>query len=163
MHRYRHILVTADLISSDDDPVAERAKEIAAACHASVSLLHVVEPFYNYVSPYVVEAISEWQEQTLDSAKRKLARVGQKLHIPSERQIVTVGQVRSEILRVSDQINADLIIVGSHGRHGLSLFLHGSIANDLISHANCDVLAVSVKAPVKEPALTTSQKDSADD
>ncbi len=161
MHRYRHILVTADLISNDDDPVAERAKEIAAACQSSVSLLHVVEPFYNYVSPYVVEAISEWQEQTLESAKRKLARVGKKLSIPAERQIVTVGQVRAEILRISEQVVADLILVGSHGRHGLSLFLHGSIASDLISHANCDVLAVSVKAPIKEHASTTSHKHSA--
>lgn len=150
MHHYRHILVAADLMASDDDPIADRAAELALSSQALISLLHVIEPFYNYVSPYVVEALSQSQQQTLDSAKVKLSDLGYRLGIPEERQIVTVGLVRPEILRVADELGADLILVGSHGRHGLSLFLHGSIATDLVSRANCDVLAVSVK-PVPQP------------
>lgn len=145
MHKYRHILVGIDLVSGDDDPVLERASEIARVSGAEVSLLHVVEPFYNYVSPYVVEAISEWQEQTLQSARRKLGALARRVDVPPANQLVTVGPVRSELIRVAYSINADLILVGSHGRHGISLFLHGSVATDLISHANCDVLSVCVK------------------
>lgn len=153
MHRYRHILVAADLVETDDDQLVERAIEVAAASQATVSLLHVVEPFYNYVSPFVVEAISQWQEQSVQTSREKLAFIGQKLGIPPERQVVTVGTLRAEILRVAKELMADLILVGSHGRHGISLFLHGSVATDLVSHASCDVLVVNVKP---EPVLVES-------
>ncbi|MDP1834784.1 MAG: universal stress protein [Chlamydiales bacterium] len=149
MHTYQHILVAADLVSSDDDPVLLRALEIASASNAEISLLHVVEPFYNYVSPYVVEAISEWQDQTLKSATIRLNQLGEKNNIPQERRIVKVGQVREEIVEVSNKIAADLILVGSHGRHGISLFFYGSLATDLINHATCDVLAVCVQSQIK--------------
>ncbi len=42
--------------------------------------------------------------------------------------------------------DCDLIVVGSHGRHGLALLL-GSTANDVLHGAPCDVLAVSLKKP----------------
>ena len=152
MHRYQHILVTLDLSPEDDRPVTERALEIAKGSRADVSFLHVVEPFYNYVSPYVVEAISEWQDQTLKAAQDKMSEFGEKYGISSARQLVTVGQARSEIHRVAKEVKADLILVGSHGRHGLSLFLHGSTANEVIQYAECDVLAVNVQAAVSGQA-----------
>lgn len=153
MHRYRHILVAADLVEVDDDQLVERAAELAEASQATVSLLHVVEPFYNYVSPFVVEAITQWQEQSVETSRQKLEVIGQRLGIPVERQIVTVGTLKAEIIRVAQELSVDLILVGSHGHHGLSLFLHGSVANDLVSHAHCDVLVVSVRP---EPVFVSS-------
>jgi universal stress protein A len=62
----------------------------------------------------------------------------------SQRYIVT-GHTESEIHRVAKEISADLIIVGSHGRHGLALLL-GSTANGVLHGATCDVLAVRVQS-----------------
>jgi universal stress protein A len=47
-------------------------------------------------------------------------------------------------VRIADENQADLIVVGSHGRHGIKMLL-GSTANAVLHHAHCDVLAVRLK------------------
>ena len=51
------------------------------------------------------------------------------------------GVPGQEIVRIAEQEHIDLIVVGSHGRHGLALLL-GSTANSVLHHAGCDVMAV---------------------
>ena len=60
---------------------------------------------------------------------------------------LSYGQPRQEIHQLASDQQCDLIVVGSHGRHGLALLL-GSTANDLLHGAPCDVLAVRLKKPV---------------
>lgn len=48
------------------------------------------------------------------------------------------------ILEQAKKLHTDLIVMGSHGRHGISLLL-GSTANGVIHHAQCDVFVVRVK------------------
>ena len=54
------------------------------------------------------------------------------------------GTTVEKILQERDRLQADLIVLGSHGRHGLALLL-GSTANGVLHHAKCDVLAVRLK------------------
>ena len=54
-----------------------------------------------------------------------------------------MGRPETEIHNTADEIGADLIVVGSHGRHGLAL-IFGSTANGVLHGAACDVLAVRV-------------------
>ena len=54
------------------------------------------------------------------------------------------GIPKQEIINVAEQQQVDLIVVGSHGRHGLALLL-GSTANSILHTAKCDVLAVRLK------------------
>ena len=56
-------------------------------------------------------------------------------------QWVVIGSPKTEILALAEDNNADLIVVGSHGRHGLGLLL-GSTASSVLHHAKCDVMAV---------------------
>jgi universal stress protein A len=51
------------------------------------------------------------------------------------------GSPKSEICLLAEREQVDLIVVGSHGRHGLSLLL-GSTANSVLHYARCDVMAV---------------------
>jgi universal stress protein A len=60
-----------------------------------------------------------------------------------ERQHLIFGRPESEIQRTAQSVGADVIVVGSHGRHGLALLL-GSTANGVLHGASCDVLAVRV-------------------
>ncbi len=53
--------------------------------------------------------------------------------------IVREGLVAQEILEEAKQWGADLIVVGTHGRKGLSKFLLGSVAQKIAIHANCSV------------------------
>ncbi|MCB1135534.1 MAG: universal stress protein [Chlamydiia bacterium] len=146
MAAYKHILVAADLIAKDDDPVVSKALELAgtnAGCQ--ISLIHVVEPVYNYGGPYVAGDVSQWQEELEKSAESSLSKLGEKLGVPVERQHLPTGQPKHHIIATANQVGADLILIGSHGRHGLNLLLMGSTANAVLHHANCDVLCVRVQ------------------
>jgi universal stress protein A len=54
------------------------------------------------------------------------------------------GGTTHEIIQFAQAMSADLIIVGSHGQHGISHLL-GSTAGSLLHHADCDVLVVRAR------------------
>ena len=72
-----------------------------------------------------------------------MTRIGEQFNISATSQFIEVGSPKSVIMNKAQELGADLIVVGSHGRHGIQLLL-GSTANAVIHHANCDVLAVRV-------------------
>ncbi len=139
---YNHILLAADFFEHGG-LVAEKAKQIAAQNAAQLSLVHVVDnlpitdPAYGPIIPFDVDLTQELMEAT----KKRLHELGEKLQVPAERQYLEMGSPKLEIVRVAEEIQADLIVVGSHGRHGFALLL-GSTANGVLHHAKCDVLAV---------------------
>ncbi|MFS9629926.1 universal stress protein [Klebsiella pneumoniae] len=96
----------------------------------------------------VPSRLNTWQQQQFDQAKERLDRLILKYpHLKKEDCHLTYGQPRQEIHHLAKEKACDLIVVGSHGRHGLALLL-GSTANDVLHGAPCDVLAVKlVKAP----------------
>jgi universal stress protein A len=67
--------------------------------------------------------------------------LGKRLAIDDDNQWLVWGVPNQEIVQIAKQEQIDLIVVGSHGRHGLALLL-GSTANSILHHATCDVLAV---------------------
>jgi len=144
MTGYYHILLAADLIEEDDNPVAQKAKELMALTGAALSLVHAVEHPPSYGEAYEVPTVAAWQEEMEKNARKRLADLGDRLGVSKDRQYLRVGQPKYQILEVADEINADMIIVGSHGRHGLGLLLLGSTANGVLHGAKCDVLAVRV-------------------
>jgi len=77
-------------------------------------------------------------------AKLRLAKLAEKLAVTEDRLWLEMGSPKSEIIRVAEENKVDLIVVGSHGRHGLGLLL-GSTANGVLHHAACDVLAVRLQ------------------
>jgi len=87
--------------------------------------------------------LSTIQDQIQDTAKSQLREFATGLNIPKENQHLVFGRPETEIHSLASEINADLIVVGSHGRHGLALLL-GSTANSVLHGSPCDVLAVRV-------------------
>jgi universal stress protein A len=90
--------------------------------------------------PFDVDLTQEW----LEMSKQKLIKLGEELSVPEQRQWLELGSAKLEIVRVAEENAVDLIVVGSHGRHGLALLL-GSTANGVLHHAKCDVLAVRLQ------------------
>lgn len=142
MASYKRILVGLDL-SEESSQVLQKAADIGDACGGEVSLAHVIEPLTFAYGGDIPMDLSEVQEQLQNQAKEQLRKSADKLGIPAERQHVVLGQPASEIHRLADELEADLIVIGSHGRHGLALLL-GSTANGVLHGAACDVLAVRV-------------------
>ncbi|EGH72109.1 universal stress protein [Pseudomonas syringae] len=143
---YKHILVAIDL-TDECEPVILRASLLAKASEAKLSVVHIVEPIAMAFGGDVPMDLSQLQQQQIDQAKEKLGKL--KIRYPqlehSESHMV-FGQPRQEIHKLAKNEACDLIVVGSHGRHGLALLL-GSTANDVLHGAPCDVLAVSLKKP----------------
>ncbi|AMX02648.1 universal stress protein [Microbulbifer thermotolerans] len=144
MAGYKRILVGLDL-SEESSQILEKAGEISRAFAAEVSLAHVIEPLTFAYGGDIPMDLSEVQEQLQTQAREQLSKAAQRLDVPTERQHVILGQPATEIHRLADELEADLIIIGSHGRHGLALLL-GSTANGVLHGAGCDVLAVRVQS-----------------
>ncbi|WP_339532836.1 universal stress protein [Pseudomonas mucidolens] len=137
---YEHILVAVDL-TEECDPVIKRAVGLAGDI-SKLSLVHIVEPMAMAFGGDVPMDLSQLQQQQFDQAKERLERLISKYPaLKKEQSHLTYGQPRQEIHHLAKEQNCDLIVVGSHGRHGLALLL-GSTANDVLHGAPCDVLAV---------------------
>ena len=140
---YHHILVAVDL-TEECDPVIHRARELAVSNSAKLSLVHIVEPMAMAFGGDVPMDLSQLQQQQFDQAKERLERLILKYpELTKDCSHLTYGQPRQEIHHFAKEQACDLIVVGSHGRHGLALLL-GSTANDVLHGAPCDVLAVKL-------------------
>ena len=140
---YQHILVAVDL-TEECDPVMKRAQALASSTQAKLSVVHIVEPMAMAFGGDVPMDLSMLQQQQFEQAKERLDAFAVKYpQLSAESRHLAYGQPRQEIHRLAAEQHCDLIIVGSHGRHGLALLL-GSTANDVLHGAPCDVLAVKV-------------------
>jgi universal stress protein A len=123
--------------------VAEKARVLANKYQAKLSVIHVLDnipmPDTNYGTVIALDQIAP--DELLEAEKIKFMELGDQLAIDVVNRWMVWGIPTQEIINIADQEQVDLIIVGSHGRHGLALLL-GSTANSVLHHAKCDVMAV---------------------
>jgi len=146
MANYRHILLALDFGPGHEQVVA-RAADLVQAEHARFSLVHVVEFLHvDLANELVLPQDVALESQIMATARRKLARIASNIgSLESIGQWVELGSTKQEILRIAEQEQVDLIVIGSHGRHGLGRLL-GSTANAVLHGASCDVLAVRIRS-----------------
>jgi universal stress protein A len=135
---YKHILFATDL-TDETDFVISKVRGMCEFTKAKLSLIHVVEPMPGYSYAYL--GIEDIEGQLIEEAREALVKLSAQLNVGVKDQFIEVGPTKSKILKIAEEIGADLIICGSHGRHGLSLLL-GSTANAILHGAKCDVLTV---------------------
>lgn len=135
---YKNILFATDL-TEDTEYLVEKVREMQGYTGAKVSLVHVVEPLPGYSYAYL--GIEDIEGQLIDEARQSIEKLAEKLKVEKSDVHVEVGPTKTKILTIAEDLNADLLICGSHGRHGLSLLL-GSTANAILHGAKCDVLTV---------------------
>ena len=145
MQIYKHILMAADL-ANEDQTVEKKVSEIQIMTKAKLSIMHVIEPlppaYWRRIWCYT--RYIDIDEALTRNALASLNKISERLNIPETSLATATGSINSEILRYAAEKEVDLIVVGSHGRHGLQLLL-GSTANAILHHANCDVLSVRLK------------------
>src|SRR5579862_9821694 len=135
---YKNILFATDL-TDETEYVIEKVRALRTYTGATLSMIHVVEPLPGYSYAYL--GIEDIEGQLIEEARQSIEKLSEKLSVKKEDSHVEVGPTKTKILKVADEIGADLIVCGSHGRHGLSLLL-GSTANAILHGAKCDVLTV---------------------
>ena len=142
MADYRRILLAVDL-TEECRRVAKRAHALASAADAQLHIAHVIEPLSLAYGGDIPMDLSTVQDQIHEQARSHLTDLAASFGIPETHRHLVFGRPESEIHRIAEEEQMDLIVVGSHGRHGLALLL-GSTANGVLHGASCDVLAVRV-------------------
>ena len=144
---YQHILLAVD-----DSPVSyaavEHAEKLALAlnCKITVTSVIAVDPFKGVDFYQVALAVIQY---IMDAEKHALARLNdiqQSLihHGVSQVDIKIVHEVppATGILNAADELNADLIVMGSHGRTGFKKFFLGSVAQEVLSISPLPVMII---------------------
>jgi len=142
MSLYKHILVAVDL-SEDAQFVLEKAKVIADSNQAKITLVHVVEPLSVGYGSDIALDLTTMQDEITDQAKEQLQALSSRMSIENLQQYVVYGRPDREVHRLAEDACVDLIVVGSHGRHGLAL-IFGSTSTGILHGAKCDFLAIRV-------------------
>lgn len=143
---YQHILIAADF-SAHTDEVIQRAQALAGP-ETQLCLCHIVEdfPLTDFAYEPMISVDSNMRESLLEAGQQQLAEVAKRYGIDAAHQWVEFGSPGRDIVRIADEHDVDLIVVGSHGRHGIKVLL-GATANAILHHAQCDVLAVRLQDP----------------
>jgi universal stress protein A len=142
MSSYKHLLVGLDL-SPESQQVVDRVKFLFSDSQIKISVCHILEPLaFTYGGDIPVD-LSDVQIQLEQQATTRLAALAEQLNVSEENQYVLLGQPAREMHRLAQEESVDLIVVGSHGRHGLAL-IFGSTSNSVLHGASCDVLAVRI-------------------
>ncbi len=142
MTPYKRILLAVDL-TEESKPVADRAVALANFFGAELHVVHVIEPLSLAYGGDIPMDLSSVQDQVQEQARSHLAEFCASVSVPEDRRYLIFGRPEAEIHRVAEEADVDVVVVGSHGRHGLALLL-GSTANGVLHGACCDVLAVRV-------------------
>jgi nucleotide-binding universal stress UspA family protein len=125
-----------------------RALEIASGYgKAEVHVLRVIEPVVDPlvdVLPSATEEVERLKLDTLEAVKREIASVGA-LRLSAVVAHTAIGAPARCIVSLAAELDADLIVVGTHGRRGLRRAILGSVAEEVVRTAGCPVFCVRAK------------------
>ncbi len=127
--------------SKSSDRALKRGLEIAERFESTVTVMTVIPSLY---LTELMEMDRARILQTLsEDAEKMMAKIkaGPK-NIRSLKTVIRQGSPADEILKAAEKMKADMIVTGSHGRHGAQKFLLGSVSSKIIDHASCSVLVV---------------------
>jgi universal stress protein A len=142
---YKRILLATDL-SETSEQVAIAAAKIAKQNNAELHIIHVMEHSPVAYGGEFSIPIDVNLEQSLEaSAREALASLGEKYQVKPEHQHLESGSVKLAVKELTDNIKPDLIVVGTHGHHGIDVLL-GSRANAILHIAPCDVMVIRIKS-----------------
>jgi universal stress protein A len=124
--------------SHTGDAALSMAESLARDHGAKIAIVHVEEPPVAYAGDMYYGVV----EPDVEQLKRMLANVKTSdAHIPVERSLIK-GEPADAICRFAKSQSVDLIVLGTHGRKGISRVLMGSVAEAVVRRAECPVLVV---------------------
>src|SRR3990167_4558115 len=115
---YKRVLFATDF-DETGIAAAKKAKKISDENGADLLLVHVVEPIPAYAYPGFA-GFAEVEVAIREQANRELLSLALKLSVEAKNCILEFGSIKNEILRIAKERDIDLIVTGSHGKHGLA-------------------------------------------
>jgi len=130
---YKNILCAVD-VTSEGSAILEKAHALSLQYEAELSIVHVIE--YTFLP-------KDYQKKLKQEVLPKVQEMADMYGIKKRNRFVKFGQSYSEICKIEEKHNIDLVVIGSHGKHGIKALL-GSTANAVLQQTKCDVLLVKL-------------------
>jgi len=141
-------IIAAIDFSDASKPVLEAAIKLAKALDEGLHLIHVVEDEPTYAaygfSPDEFPAMQEIQKESIERSEQKLEQIAGEVGVKGVETAVLQGQPLHTILEYAEKVQADLIVLGSHGHGFLGSLLLGSVAEGCVRKAKFPALIVPV-------------------
>ncbi len=149
VQQYSKILYATDY-SKASARALDEAIALAKQNAAELLVLHVIDPVPPYVAgddiggAELYMKLEETTKQDAETSMNKLMEKLRKLKV-NAKSLLLRGTAPEQIVKTAKSRRANLIVIGTHGRTGLSKLLMGSVANKVVSTAHCPVLSVHGK------------------
>ncbi len=149
---YGHILLAVDF-EDESQQVIERGCRLRDLFGTRLTLLHVVGHIpqgveYSIgISPgeVILPEGLDLEKELVETAQAQLDILGERIGVPQQHRLIRLGRTSRMILDTARELNADLIVIGAHERHGLFALL-GAVSPSVVKREVCDVLTVHIDA-----------------
>lgn len=128
--------------SKSSDKALKKAVEMAVNFNASLTVLAVIPELYltelsDIDRNRIFDALSRETSEAMEKIRKSLS--GKSIEVKT---LIRQGDPAEKILETAQKMKVDLIITGSHGRHGTKKFLLGSVSSKVVDYSKCPVLVV---------------------
>lgn len=150
MGGFKRILAAVDFGESSADAL-EIAVDLACQFEASLTLVHSVEliiPSYPGVELAVVDLVTPVEDAARAQLEAALRRVRER--VPNAQGILRRGAAAYAVLDAITELRPDLVVTGTHGRHGVRRALLGSVAEKIVRLSPVPVLTVRRRSPARD-------------
>ena len=151
MNRIRRIMCASDF-SAASRPAFRKALELARSTRARLLIVHALSPVIPplmgegvYVSPATWNQIEAGARRAAERQLAKLLQAARKSGVRANGLVVEGAPPADRIVRTARARRVDLLVLGTHGRTGLSRLILGSIAGRVVATAPCPVLTVRAR------------------
>ncbi|ENW03277.1 universal stress protein [Acinetobacter beijerinckii] len=142
---YQKILVAID-DSEISVNVIQQAAQLAKALNSEITVVEVMtlDPYLSEAylrmgqSNELIERVRSYVQENLTKAEKKFEELG----LTVATQVLEGFSIHDEIIGAAQNLGADLIIMGSHGRTGIKKFILGSVAQKVLGESHIPVLVV---------------------
>jgi nucleotide-binding universal stress UspA family protein len=145
MPTFRRIVHPSDF-SRASRPAFRKAVALAKTHRAQLIVVHVLSMLPvipdAYVAPNVWDDLERGQRTTAERQLRGLVATARAAGARASGALIDIGVTHEQIVRFARARRADLIVMGTHGRSGLTRALLGSVASRVLATAKCPVLTV---------------------
>lgn len=139
---FKRIVVATDF-SETSERALDLGLEVAQKFDAELTLVHTWEaPSYSYGGGVFLPVDLVTPIEHAAAAQLEKAHSALKLRFPRAKSMLRTGPAWEEVLNAAAQLQADLLVLGTHGRRGLSRALLGSVAERVVRMATIPVLTV---------------------
>ena len=150
MNEIKRVVTPVDF-SDNSKLIAESAGYLAGKFGASMYLVFIVQNFEDYSGFFVPQMtlptlegeLAESAEVKMTSFCGEIADYCKKAGVTELHHKVFMGDVGEKIVEYANEIEADLIVMGTHGYKGLEKIMFGSVADKVVRSAACPVMTIN--------------------